>query len=58
MTEIMQMLNIMNTIIAYLPNHNKRSDRASTRKSKLINYRHFASLLDIMFHDTTYEIDG
>ncbi|KAF7723338.1 hypothetical protein EC973_002086 [Apophysomyces ossiformis] len=55
--ELLQMLDIMDTVIADLPDHNEIQSRRATNKSELTHYRHVAKLLDIMFRDTNFDME-
>ncbi|KAI7847182.1 hypothetical protein BDC45DRAFT_24964 [Circinella umbellata] len=53
--EVMQMLDIVDAIIASLPDLNEQSPPYPGNSSELTHYRYVATLLDIMFRDTKFE---
>ncbi|KAG0177274.1 hypothetical protein DFQ29_005051, partial [Apophysomyces sp. BC1021] len=55
--EVMQMLNLTDSILAEFQGDGNKLAQAHTEKSETIYYRHFAPILSIILRDTSFEID-
>lgn len=56
-SNLLQMLDIIENVIADLPDHNEADRSHPDKRSELTHYQRVAQLLDIIFRDSNFDLE-